>query len=186
MTSTSHTSKPSKFKTLLQFHDGTIIVDQRQLLKCLEGYKFTAGHKFESVANGATVNVLLHVPDDAERMIFFLAFEVSSDAKANIDLYFDVEFSGGTNLKIINLRRKMEGVIDPVAVALHSVTYTPSEYHLGAVHTGGVRQFATGGLSELSGAAILDPGYNVLIAVTNNSGSAQDISLRLVWWEEPV
>ena len=183
--STSHTTLKFIERDILQFSDGTQIVDQRQFIKAYEGYKFTAGYRFEGVASDAEVNILLRVPSGAGRRVFFLAFEVSSFAQAHVDVYFDVDHSGGSSLDILNLRRDKQGEVSPVAEPLHSVSYTPSGYHIPLVHSGGTKQFATGGLSELSGAAILGPGNNVLIVVTNKSTSSQDVSLRLVWWEEP-
>ena len=183
----AHTSRPERIsRQLLQFDDGTVIVDQRQLKKVYDGYKFMAGHRFTGVAADAEVNIVLIVPSGSNRRVFFLAFEVSSFAQAHIDVYFDVSFSGGTALKTVNLRRSKEGPISPVAQVFHSVSYTPSEYKVPLVHSGGTKQFATGGLSELGGAAILDPGNNALIAITNKSTSSQDISIRIIWWEEPT
>ena len=172
-------------KTPLQFDDGVLVVGQRQLRKAWDGYKFTASHRFEGVAADDGVNVLLAVPGGAGRNVFFLAFEVSSYAQAHIDLYFDVEYSGGTELAVLNLRRSLQGVVNPVAEALHTVAFTPSTHHLPLVHQGGTKQFAAGGLSEVGGAAILGPGCNVVIAVVNKSTAAQDLSIRMVWWEEP-
>ncbi|MBW2674747.1 MAG: hypothetical protein JRD89_15275 [Deltaproteobacteria bacterium] len=180
----AHTSRRVVERLLLQFLDGAAVVDQRQMIKAFEGYKFTAGYRFEGVASDAQVNVLLRVPTGAGRRVFFAAFEVSSYAQAHVDVYFDVEYSGGSKLEAVNLRRS-SGIASKAEV-LRSVSFTPSIHHLPLVHPGGVKQFATGGLSELSGAAILDPGSNILIAVTNKSTSSQDISLRLTWWEEPT
>ncbi len=182
--STSHTSLKFVEREILQFRDGTQIVDQRQFIKTFEGYKFTTGYRFEDIATDAEVNIILRVPAGSGRMVFFIAFEVSSFAQAHIDIYFDVNHSGGNLLEILNLRRDKQGVVNSVAEVLHSVSYTPSEHHIPLVHSGGTKQFAVGGLSELSGGAILASGNNILIVVTNKSASSQDISLRLVWWED--
>ncbi len=182
----AHTSRKILSRKLLQFDDGTVIIDERQLKKVCDGYKFTAGYRFTSVGSGDEVNIILNVPANSNRRIFFLAFEISSFAQAHINIYFDVEFNGGSPIKIINLNRAKEGIINSKAQVFHSATYTSSEYLIPLVHTGGTKQFATGGLSELSGAAILESENNILIAVINKSTSTQDISLRLVWWEEKI
>ena len=171
---------------LLQFADGTLIVNQRIFMKTYQGYAFTAGHRFENVASDSEVNAALRVPEDAGREVFFIVVEVSTLAQAYIDLCFDAYQSGGTELKPVNLKRSMKDQISPVAEALHSVTYTPGEDRLPLVHSGGSKQFAVGGLTELGGSAILAPGCDAVVAVTNKSASSQDISIRLLWWEDEL
>jgi len=171
---------------LFQFADGTVIVNQRILMKTYQGYAFTAGHRFENVASDSEVNVALRVPEGADREVFFILFELSSFAQAHIDLCFDAYQSGGTEIKPVNLRRSMKDTISPVAEVLYGVTYTPGEDRIPMVHSGGSKKFAIGGLTELGGSAIMAPGYDAVLVITNKSGSSQDISVRLLWWEDEL
>lgn len=39
--------------------------------------------------------------------------------------------------------------------------------------------------SVASDAAVIPEGFNFLVKVTNKSAAAADLSIRILWWEEP-
>jgi len=55
-----------------------------------------------------------------------------------------------------------------------------------SVCPGGSRVQATGGAAEVGETVVIPESFNFLVKVTNKSASATDLSIRILWWEEPL
>jgi len=101
MASLSHTSKIPK--AILQFLDGTQIVNPRFFYKIYEGYGFSINHRFEGVASDTSVNIYFENPSGSGREVFIIVINIVSFAQAWMDVYSGVAPSGGTAMTPINL-----------------------------------------------------------------------------------
>mgnify|MGYP000651507505 CR=1 FL=1 len=187
------TFDPSTFEDILskkietkikQFKDGTVIVNQRFFYKIYEGYGFSISHRFESVSSDASVDIYFENPSGSGRTVYIVMIEVVSFAQAHIDIYRNSTVtSSGTSITPVNLN--FSSTITSVANVEYGGTYTLGTLTLNTVCPGGRAIRAVGGASEVGETVIIPPGYNFLIRVTNKSTSSADLSIRIIWWEEP-
>jgi len=183
LASTSHTSR---FRLpVLQFIDGTQIVNPRFFYKIYEGYGFSISHRFESVANDASVDVYFECPDGCGREVFVVAVEVIAFGQCHVDVYRGNQVSAsGTAITPVNLN--FGSTIASVASVEYGGTYTTGTLVHNTVVPGGAKVRAIGGVSEVGETVVVPCGYNFLVRVTNKSGAATDLSIRIIWWEEPA
>jgi len=170
---------------ILQFLDGTIIVNQRLFKKIFEGYGFSASKRFESVASGDYVDVYFENPKDSGRRIFLAVLQIETFMQCHADIYLDVTKTvSGTKINVFNLNRGSE--IESVANVEFGGTYSGGSRVLETVVPGGSHIRAIGGAIEVGETAILPSGHNMVARVTNASASASDFSVRFLWWEEII
>jgi hypothetical protein len=182
--STSHTTFKAVEKVILQFLDGTQIFNPRFFYKIYEGYGFAVSHRFESVASDAAVNLYFENPSGSGREIFIVVIDIISFAQAWIDVYRGNTVSvHGTSITPVNLNFVSER--GSVAKAEYGGTYVVGTRVHSTVCPGGSRVQATGGVAEVGETVIIPEGFNFLVRVTNKSAAATDLSIRIVWWEEP-
>jgi hypothetical protein len=113
-----------------------------------------------------------------------VVIDVISFAQAWIDIYRDNTVSvHGTSLTPVNLNFANER--SSVAKAEYGGTYVTGTRVHSTVCPGGSRVQATGGVAEVGETVVIPEGFNLLVKVTNKSASATDLSIRVVWWEEP-
>lgn len=184
--SVSHTSRPSATpKKILQFIDGTQITNPRFFYKIYEGYGFAVGHRFSSIASGSSVDLYFENPLGSGRRVYIITVEVTSLAQAWIDIYRgNTVAAHGTALTPVNLN--FEKNIPSIVNAEYGGTYGLGTLTLDDLCPGGSKKEAVGGDAEVGETVIIPPGYNFLVRVTNKSASDTDISIRIVWWEEPI
>jgi hypothetical protein len=182
--STSHTTFKPVEKVILQFLDGTQIFNPRFFYKIYEGYGFAVSHRFESVSSDASVNIYFENPSGSGREVFIIVVEVVSFAQAWIDVYRGVTPSGGTPITPVNLN--FAKAIGSIASVKYGVTYTGGAPVHNSVCPGGSRVQATGGAAEVGETVVVPEGFNFLVKVTNKSAAAADLSIRILWWEEPI
>jgi hypothetical protein len=173
----------SKLNSLLQFIDGTLIINPRFFYKIYEGYGFSISNRFENVASDASVNIYFENPAGSGREVFIIVIDVISFAQAWIDVYRDVTPSGGTAITPVNLN--FGSAITSVATVKYGVTYSGGTLVHSTVCPGGSKVQATGGAAEVGETVVIPEGFNFLVKVTNKSTGATDLSIRIVWWEEP-
>ena len=147
-----------------------------------DGYAFSVSHRFESVGSDEVVTMYFENPSDSGRTVYVVVVEVTSLAQAWVDVYRNVTPSGGTSITPVNLNFAED--IPSAAIVKYGVTFEGGVHVTKLVCPGGSRVNAVGGAVEVGESVIVPPGYNVLIAVTNKSGSATDLSIRIIWWEE--
>ena len=186
MSATSHTSREYPYqKDILQFRDGTQIVNPRFFYKIYEGYGFAAGHRFTGVASDAYVEIYFENPPGSGRKIYIITVTVTALDQAWIDIYRgNTVETPGTQLTPVNLN--FEKNIPSVARVEYGGVYTLGTLALDDVCPGGSKKEAVGGRAEVGEVVIIPEGYNFLTRVTNKSASATDIGIRIIWWEEPI
>jgi len=169
---------------LLQFLDGTMIINPRLFYKIYEGYGFSVSHRFEGVGAGSSVDVYFENPSNSGRQVFLVVVEVVSLAQAYIDIYRGNTVTvSGTALTPVNLN--FEKNIPSVVNVEHGGTYGLGTLTLNTVCPGGSKKEAIGGNAEVGETAVIPEGFNFLVRLTNQSASATDLSVRILWWEEP-
>lgn len=164
-----------------QFADNYVPVLLRK--RVLEGKAFTAGKRFESVADGDTVYIYLGNPSGSGKTINIVTIIVGATAKVYVDVYVANSISSaGTTITPMNLNLGSSNT--SIAHVEYGGTYTLGNKMIEDVIPGGKRGRAIGTVVEIGETTLLPQGTNIVIAVTNKGGTAQDISIRPVWWEE--
>ena len=168
----------------LQFRDRTIIVNPRFFYKICEGYGFSISHRFESVGSGSSVDLYFENPSGSGRNIFIVVVEVVTLAQLWVDIYRGNSVSSsGTSLTPVNLN--MGSSITSVANVEYGGTYTLGTLTLNTVCPGGSRNRAVGGAIEIGETVEIPENFNFLVRATNKSASSTDLSIRIIWWEDP-
>jgi hypothetical protein len=174
----------SKLSSLLQFIDGTLIMNPRLFYKIYEGYGFAISHRFENVASDASVNIYFEDPSGSGMEVFIVVIDVISFAQAWVDVYRGVTPSGGTAITPVNLN--FGSIITSIATVKYGVSYSGGTLVHSTVCPGGSKVQATGGVAEVGETVVIPEGFNFLVKVTNKSTASTDLSIRIVWWEETL
>jgi len=168
---------------LLQFSDGTLIVNPRFLKKILDGVAFSASNRFEGVANDASIDLLFENPSDSGKKVFLITAEVISFGRGYIDVYRDSGVTvSGTAVEPVNLN--FESANESVCNVEYGGTYDLGASVHRTVIPGGSKVRAIGFAVEVGESVIIPENHNLLLRFTNKSGAATDMSIRLIWWEE--
>jgi len=183
--STSHTTAPTRIsRDLLQFFDGTQIVNPRFFYKIYEGYGFGLSHRFEGVTDGSSVYLYIENPAGSGRTVFMITIDVIPLGQAHVDVYRNnTVTSPGTKLNPVNLN--LGSGIQSVVYAEHGGSYTVGELVKPTVCPGGTKKRVVGGAVEVGESVVMPPGSNFLVKLTNKSGATIDMAIEALWWEEP-
>jgi len=183
MTGFAHTSRIKK--DLLQFVDGTTIINPRFFYKIYQGYGFASSKRFEGVGSGSHIDILFMNPSGSGREVYIVAVEITGYANLYADIYVDNGITSmGTEINILNLRPSSN--INPVAKVAYGGTYSFGTLIYNVVVPGGNVIHATGGRATIGETVVLDEGVNFILRITNASASSTDFSARALWWEEPL
>ena len=175
----------SHLQYLLQFRDRTIIVQPRLFYKIYEGKAYSVSHRYEGVASDAYVDMYFENPSGSGKKVYVAIIEVVTFAQAWVDIYRNVSVtSEGTQLTPVNLNLGSNN--QSVAKVMYGGTYSVGTPALNTVCPGGSLIRAIGGATEVGETAIIPEGKNILVRVTNKSGSASDLSIRIIWWEDEI
>jgi len=168
---------------LLQFSDGTVIVNSRFLKKILDGVAFSVSHRFEGVADGTSVDLLFENPSGSGKRVFLVAAEAISFGRGHIDVYRDSGVTvSGTTVEPVNLN--FESSNESVCNVEYGGTYSLGTSVHRTIIPGGSKVRAIGSAVEIGESVVMSENHNLLFRVTNKSGAATDMSIRLIWWEE--
>lgn len=184
--SISHTTRPSKIPLdLLQFIDGAVIINPRFFYKIHEGYGFSISRRFEGVADGSSVDIYFENPAGSGREVFLVALEVIAFGQCHVDVYRgNTVTAAGTTVTPVNLN--FEKTVASVVNVEHGGTYVTGTLTIQIVCPGGAKVRAVGGTTEVGETVVIPENLNFLIRATNQSGVATDLSVRIIWWEEPL
>jgi len=170
-------------QALLQFVDGTLLMNPRFFKKVYDGYGFVVSHRFESVSSDAQVQVLLENPSGSGRTVYLVLIEVVSTGQGHVNVHVNNTVStSGTSLTPQNLR--IGSSITPVANVEYGGSYTVGDTYQQTVLPGGSGVRAVGSIYGLGESVIIPEGNNILVTVTNKSSSSEDFSVKILWWEE--
>jgi len=169
----------------LQFMDGTVITNPRFFKKIFEGCGFSASHRFEGVDADGSIEMLFDNAEESGKVVFNTMVDIISTGQAWVDIYRDNEVTlAGTGLTPINLN--FESANTSVSTIEYGGNYTAGDLVHSTVIPGGDKIRAVGAESEIGETVILPEGFNFLVKVVNKSASAEDISIRMIWWEEKL
>jgi len=178
-------TRSDKVPELLQFVDDTIITNWRFFYKIYQGYGFSISHRFEGVADGSSIDVYFENPSGSGREVFLIAIEIITFGQCYVDIYRGNSVNvAGTSITPMNLNFK--SAISSIANVEYGGTYTLGTLTLQTVCPGGAKVRAIGGATEVGETAVIPENFNFLVRVTNQSGAATDLSIRVLWWEESI
>jgi len=172
---------------ILQLADGTIITNQRFFKNIQMGYGFSVSKRFTGVANGSYSDVYFENPSGSGGNIYIIAIECSSLGSGWMDCYRNTTITAsGTTLTPINLN--FSSTNNSIANIEYGGTYdiTGATLVHETVLPGGSKVRAIGSVAEIGESVIIPNGYDLLVRLTNKSGTATDMSIRIIWWEEEV
>ena len=179
-----HSTKVLQYRPL-QFVDGTILIDSRFLKKIYEGYGFSVAHRWEGVSSSGSFEVFFENPNDSGMTVFVLLLEAISTGQAWIDVYRNnAVTASGTAMGISNVN--FGSANESVVNLEYDGTYTIGDLVHSTVVPGGSLVRAVGGSTEFGESVVIPEGGNFIVKVTNKSASSEDMSLRLLWWEESL
>jgi len=153
--------------------------------KIRQGRVFSVSRRYEGVSNGDTIYMMFENPGDSGVVAYVAAVEVIPDGKSYVDAYRDFEVSAaGEEQSPVNERLSSSNMAK-------CKVYYGGSYSVGAkahetIAYGGRKNNAIGSLVEIGESVVIDPGYRVLFAITNKSGTTIDISIRIIWCEDPA
>jgi len=161
-----------------------VIVTTNMQLAILQGKAFEVSVRKENIATDEYADLYFENPSNSGKIVYIDAIEVSTFGQVHIDIYANSTVTGGTSVTPNNLNMKSSNssvanvLFDPAVVSTGTAVRkvaAPGGY--------GVR--AIGALSEVGEERIIPPSYNILVRVINKSSFAQDVSISVMWREEP-
>jgi hypothetical protein len=172
-------------RPILQFVDGTILTNSRFLKKIYDGYGFSVSHRFESIVTDSIAEVYFENPAGSSRDIYIVIVEVISTGQGWCDVFRDnTVTAAGTAMTPINLN--LGSSVTSIVSTEYGGTYTAGTQVHNTVVPGGSAIRAIGGATEIGESVIIPENNNILVRVTNKSTSAEDISIRIIWWEDVI
>ena len=147
---------------------------------------FITSERFE-VGAGDTENLHLRNPSDADRDLRVHSIEMDTQFEAQGTVYdsFSDGPTGGTDAGVSNLLLDTDeenGVTE--ATVETGVTFTANDPYLVTVISSGGAGGKTGGIFR-NGGPIIQPDRGIVLEVENQSGSANDASLTIIYSERP-
>ena len=179
---------PAEIKRILKdffnkSSDGALITSRQLWQKIVDGKAFSVSHRFTNIASNAEAVMVFNNPSESDRTAYIVIIEVVTMAQAWVDIYRDNIITDiGTAITPMNLNLGSNNT--SVMQVGYNGAYVEGTLALNTVCPGGTRVRAIGGATEVGESVVIPPGKNMLVKVTNKSGSAQDLSIRILWWED--
>jgi hypothetical protein len=150
---------------------------------------FVATFREEVAANGGTSNLNITNPSDSGVIAYVDAMSVRSQFEGVVDVYdeFSTAPSGGSSGLIDNLLLDSDGgPADTGNMTVRSnVSFTSSGTHVIDILPSGGPGGKIGGQTTAT-EPIIEPGREIVIQATNQSGAADDVAFFVVYLEEAV
>ncbi len=146
------------------------------------GKAFIAGHRWEGVSDGDTVQTIFQNPSYSEFDCNLASYDLESDGKVNVDSFIDRTVSAeGTDIpeKNRNIGNDRTSRTDILIDGTYSGGETGPTWQFG---TGG-RRFRSAGASKTD-AIKIQSDHNFGLNLVNDSGDSSDISFRVKWYEK--
>lgn len=162
--------------------DNTIAYTQYQI-KAAEDRAFFVSRLWEHVSSGATADLCIENPPNSDKTIHIMVAKMSTTDQAWVRYIIDPTLSDGTEITPVPF--KVGSSATSVARVITDVSSYTGGTEVGAeVIPGGSGNKAVGGSDEGLVAFVIPPGHRVLFEVVNKSSNANQISMRIDWWEE--
>ena len=196
--STSHTSE-RRIRELLeelnnkigvqlyQFLDGTLLVNQRLLVKILEGDVYLAGWRLDDVASGSSADFEFENPSGSGVYANIITIGLIGTGNGRVNMYPKNQYTvnaSGTSVSPFNLNPASGK--SAKCIFRYGGTYTPGTPAVRQVLPGGSRIRAVGGIITVDVNLRVPEGFSFLVEIVNQSASAEDFSARMMWWEESL
>jgi len=169
----------------LQLDDRSLGTAPRLEDRIEQGIAFSASKRFDSVANGGIIQVVFSNPTGSGKKAYIVAVEIESTGQGAVDIYRDVSIDAhGTEIPIMNLDLGSDN--PSVCEIEYEGSYSGGTLaHQTVVH-GGVRSNAIGSLAEVGERVKIPEGHNIMVQFENRAGTDADVSIRFLWWEDPI
>jgi len=162
--------------------DNTVVYTQYQR-KAIEDKAFFVARLWSNVASGSTADICIENPSNSGKTIHLMTVKMNTTDQAWIRYVLDPTLSGGTELTPVPF--KVGAAVTSVARVIVDVSGYSGGTEAGAeVIPGGSGRKAVGGLDDGLVAFVIPPGHRVLFEVVNKSSNANQISVRMDWWED--
>jgi len=148
-----------------------------------QGKLFVVSKRWAGVASGSSVDFVINNPADSGRDLYLLTIQITGTDQAWIDMFVDSQ-GLGSGMALSPANKYIGHSMTAKAVIEVDGSYTPGTKVHETVLPGGSGRFATGGSAELGVGGIIPPGHNLHVRLTNKSANANDLSIRVVWWEK--
>lgn len=149
---------------------------------------FVASFREEVTASGGTSNINITNPSDSGFIAYVDTMSVRSQFEGIVDVIdeFSTAPSGGSTGLVDNLLMDSEGGPADVGnmTVRSNVSFTGSGTHVEDILPAGGPGGAIGGQTTET-SPIIEPGREIVIEVTNQSGSANDVAFFVTYLEEP-
>jgi len=161
----------------------TALRDSYLTRRIFEGKAFIASHRFEAVDAEGTVQVLFSNPSESGIIAHLIALEVYTGGLAYVDVLRNVAVStSGTSVDPLNLN--MASNNSAKCEVEYGGSYSGGVTALSVIVPGGTLVRAIGSVIDVGEEVIVPEGQNILTSVTNKAGTAIDIAIKIIWWEE--
>jgi len=178
-------TRSDKVPELLQFTDKTVLVNQRLLLKIIDGDAYLAGWRLDGVGSGASAYFQFENPSGSGVYANIISINLIGTGNGRANMYPPDQVTvtaPGTSVTPFNLN-PASGKSASCAFR-YGGTYTLGTSVIRQVLPGGSRVRAVGGAIMADVNFRVPEGFALLIEIVNQSGSAEDFSARVMWWEE--
>ena len=150
------------------------------------GRAYITSTRKEVTSSGGTANLLIRNPVDSGVVAHVKAMSVSTQFEGVVDVYdsFTTAPSGGSNDGIDNLLMDKADTVDDGAMTTKTgVTFTAGDPHVVDVVSGGGPGGKVGGQLTPT-EPIIEPDREIVIEVTNQSGTTNSAAITVVYTEE--
>lgn len=150
-----------------------------KLVNSEKGFVYSSSHRFEDVADQATVRIAITTAADEPTIA---NFDIDSEGSVRTDLYENSSVSDGSLMLDENLNRNSFADAES-DVTLHYGVTVDTQGDLIAESSGGTRRAVGTSTPAPAGVVkapwILDTDNVYLLEITNNSGGVTDISVNI-------
>lgn len=138
--------------------------------KVHEGKFFSGAYYNSSVANGATIEILIQVGSTST---FHMKFAATAGGDSTVQLYEGTTFSAaGTAVTMSNHNRASANSFSGTITHTPTLTLAGTQINGTGYVTGGDKHTGSGGEFGFNNEFVLSKSTNYLLRLTNNSGSA--------------
>lgn len=169
----------------LMLNDNSVASAPRFEDRIEEGRAFSSSKRIDGLASGSIVQFVFVNPQNSGKDVYIVAIEVVATGQGAIDIYRDVTITNiGNTVPIMNLN--FGSNVSSVCQIGYNGTYSGGELAHQTVAPGGIKINAIGSLSEVGEKVKIPPGRNFMLQFENRAQTSIDMSLRFLWWEDPV
>lgn len=165
---------------------GSQVQITHQHSKVHQGVYYGVTHLFETVGNNSTADILIKCSASYENHAVIV---IGNEGNCKLQVFETPDLGGnGTAIDIVNHNRSSANVSSSTAFHTPSLnspfTYGASLFNGGLFLPGGTKDKGGGALSTAAGEQwVWAKSKNYLVRVTNISGSAQNISIDIAFYE---